>query len=243
MLETVSNPTAAEDFFLRASAFYVLHQPVEADDACREALRMTPREPRYTLLRAQIRQFVGQHQAALELLHQAIEEAPDWAEPYYSAGVSYYLERRYAEARQSLEQAIQRDPHSARSLFLCAATLVNDGKNREGEKYLRQAIALEPRNARFEYHLGVLLLRDNRSEEAPEAFKRALALDPAYGLPHYQLGKLLVKQNQPAAAAQDWKPRYATNPISRRLITSFPAPIICWVKARNLSRRLLHLRI
>ena len=142
------------------------------------ALEMTPREPRYTVLRAQIRQFVGQHDAALELLHQAIEEAPDWAEPYYSTGVSYYLERRYAESRQNLEQALKRDPHSARSLFLCAATLVNEGKNREGEKYLRQALMFEPRNARFEYHLGVLLLRDNRPEEAPEVFKQALRLNP-----------------------------------------------------------------
>jgi tetratricopeptide (TPR) repeat protein len=202
-LETMSNPTSAEDFYLRASAFYALHQPVEADDACRQALEKAPQEPRYMVLRARLRQFVGQHDAAIELLRQAMQWAPDWAEPYYSTGVSYYLERRYAEARQSLEQALKRDPQSARSLFLYAATFVNEGKNREGEKYLRQAIALEPRNARFEYHLGVLLLRDNRPEEAQEAFKNALRLSPTFGPPHYQLGKLLVRQNQPVAAVQE----------------------------------------
>jgi tetratricopeptide (TPR) repeat protein len=202
-LETMSNPTSAEDFYLRGSAFYAMHRPVEADDACRQALDMAPREPRYMVLRARVRQLVGQQDAALEILRQAMQWAPEWAEPYYSTGVSYYLERRYADARQSLDQALNQDPHSARSLFLYAATLVNEGKNHEGEKYLRQAIALEPRNPRFEYHLGVLLLRDNRTEEARLAFNRALALSPTYGPPHYQLGKLLVRQNQPVAAAHE----------------------------------------
>jgi tetratricopeptide (TPR) repeat protein len=202
-LETISNPSAAEDFYLRASAFYAMHRPVEADEACRLALEKAPREARYTLLRAQIRQLVGAHDAALNLLRQAAQFAPEWAEPYYSEGVSYYLMRRYAEARQSLQRALECDPHSARSFFLYAATLVNEGKNREGEKYLHQALALEPRNARFEYHLGVLLLRDNRLGEAQEAFKKALELNPAYGAARYQLGKLMVRQNQPAAAVQE----------------------------------------
>ena len=202
-LETISNPSAAEDFYLRASAFYTMHQPVEADEACRLALEKAPREARYTLLRARIRQLVGAHDAALNLLRQAAQFAPEWAEPYYSEGVSYFLMRRYAEARQSLQRALECDPHSARSFFLYTATLVNEGKNREGEKYLRQALALEPRNARFEYHLGVLLLRDNRPGEAQEAFKKALELNPAYGAAHYQLGKLMVRQNQPAAAVQE----------------------------------------
>ena len=202
-LETISNPSAAEDFYLRASAFYALRRVLEADEACRMALEKAPGDPRYVVLRARIRQLVGEHDAALDLLRQAEQGAPEWAEPYYSAAVSYYLERRYAEARQSLDQALKRDPHSARSLFLYSASLVNEGNNREGEKYLRQAMALEPRNARFQYHLGVLLLRDNRAEEAQKAFKKAVELNPAYGPPHYQLGKLLVRQNQPAAAAQE----------------------------------------
>jgi len=211
-LETISKPSGAEDFYLRASAFYATHRLVEADDACRLALEKEPQDPRCTILRARVRQFVGQHDAALDLLRQAEHWAPDWSEPFYSAGVSYFLERRYAEARQSLDEALKRDPHSARSLFVYAAALVNEGKNREGEKYLRQAITLEPRNARFEYHLGVLLVRDNRPDEAQEAFRKAVELNPTYGPPHYQLGKLMVQRKQPAAAVRELEAAISNEP-------------------------------
>jgi len=203
VLETIQNPTSAEDYYLRASAFYAMHRPLEADEACRQALAIAPREPRSILLRARIRQYVGQHDSALELLRQAIQLAPEWSEPYYSEAASYYFERRYAEARQCLDRSLLLEPRSARSLFLYAATLVNEGRNREGEKYLREAIALEPRNARFEYHLGILLLRDNRPSEAQEAFTKSIELKSDYAPPRYQLGKLLLQNNQPEAALHE----------------------------------------
>jgi len=195
--------TGAEDHYLAASAYLVLHRPAEADRESQLAIDMEPRDPRYLLQRARIDQRVGRHAESLEHLRQASQIDPNWPEPYYSAGVTLYLLHRYADARQNLDRALQLDPRSVRSIFLYSATLANEGKNREGEEVLLRAIALEPSNARFYYHLGAIRLRGNRTEEAEQAFKKAIELKPDYAPPHYQLGKLLARSDQLHLAARE----------------------------------------
>jgi tetratricopeptide (TPR) repeat protein len=202
-LDLISNPRSAEDHYLRARALYLLHRLKDADGESVLAVQEDPRQPRYLLLRARLLQVAGNHDFAFEFLRQATRLAPDWSEVYYSAGVSFYFESRYEEARQSLDRALDLDPRSARSWFLYSATLVNQGKNREAEVPLRHALAIEPENARFFYHLGALLLRDNRPEEARAAFETSVRLKPGYALPHYQLGKLLARSNQVPAAIRE----------------------------------------
>jgi len=203
VLDLIPAPESAEDHYLLAGALYLLRQLPKADEESRLALEQDPRDSRILVLRARIRQFQGQHEAALELLKKAAELAPEWSEPCYSAAVSYYLERRYAEALRSLDRALELDPKSVRALFLYAASLVNQSKNRQGEEFLRRAIELEPENARFYYHLGALRVRDDRWSEATEAFEKAAQLKPDYALPHYQLGKLLLRSSHPQAAVRE----------------------------------------
>ncbi len=203
VLDLIPAPESAEDHYLLAGALYLLRQLPKANEESRLALERDPRDSRILVLRARLRQLLGQHEAALELLEEATELAPKWPEPCYSAAVSYYLERRYADAEHSLDRALELDPKSVRALFLYAASLVNQGKNRQGEEFLRRAIELEPENARLRYHLGALQLRDDRWPEATESFEKAAQLKPDYALPHYQLGKLLLRSSQPQAAARE----------------------------------------
>jgi len=166
-------------------------------------LKQEPQEPRYLLQQARILLRLGQHPEALEILRQVNRIQPQWAEPYYSAGVGYYLLRRYGDARRSLERALELDPRSERALFLYGATLANEGNNSQGEEYLLRAIALDPANARFYYHLGAMRLRDNKPEEARQAFEKAIQLKSDFALPHYQLGKLLERANALETAAKE----------------------------------------
>ena len=203
VLDLVTTPESAEDHYLRAGAFYLLRQLPKADQEAHFASQQDPRDSRVLVLRARICQLQGQHNAAIELLQKATDLAPEWSEPFYSAAVSYYLERRYADAQHSLDRALELDPKAVRALFLYAASLVNQGKNRQGEKFLRRAVQLEPENARLYYHLGALQLRDDRWSEAAEAFEKAAQLQPNFALPHYQLGKLLLQSNHPQEAARE----------------------------------------
>jgi tetratricopeptide (TPR) repeat protein len=203
VLDLVTTPESAEDHYLRAGAFYLMRQLPKSDEEARLASGQDPRDSRVLVLRARICQLQGQHDAAIELLQKATDLAPEWSEPFYSAAVSYYLERRYADAQRSLDRALERDPKAVRALFLYAASEVNQGKNRQGEMFLRRAVQLEPENARLYYHLGALQLRDNRWSEASEAFEKAAQLQPDFALPHYQLGKLLLQSDHPQEAARE----------------------------------------
>jgi tetratricopeptide (TPR) repeat protein len=199
VLTLMPEANSAEGHFLRGSALLVQHRLTEADSEADRALEGQPKEPRYLLLDARIRQTEGRQDAALELLRQAAEQAPQWGEPYYSMAVSYYFEHRYEEARQVLSESLKREPNSSRSLFLFAATLTNQGSSHEAEEYLRRAIAIQPDNARYWLHLGAARLRNNNFAGAQEALERAIRLKPDYALPHYQLGKLLARSNARAA--------------------------------------------
>src|SRR5205085_2397982 len=85
-------------------------------------------------LRNRLLQRAGQQDAALEMAKKATTLAPNWDEPYYLAGVSYYFKRLYDEAAQSLGRAVELNPNSARALFLEAIALANRGKIQEAEE-------------------------------------------------------------------------------------------------------------
>jgi superkiller protein 3 len=201
-LELISNPDSAEDHYLRGSAYFSQQHMPQAEQESSRCLELELNQPRCLLLSARIAQSRGQNESALKLLDNASKRVPDWPDPYYSAAVSYYFERRYAEAHQSLNRALKLEPRSARTLFLYGVTLVNEGRNREAEDYLRRAIAKEPNNARFRFHLGAALLRDNQPVEARKEFEKSIQLRSDYAPPHYQLGKLLVDRDPVTARVE-----------------------------------------
>ncbi len=198
VLDVIKEPKTAEEHYLRGSAFYQAHRFTDADKESEAALTLAPENPKVLVLRVRLLQRAGQQNAAVELAHKATVLAPDWDEPFYLAGISYYFIRHYTQARQSLARAFELNPSSAVSVFMEALAWANEGKPQESEQCLRRAISLQPDNARFHCHLGILLMRENRDAEAEQSFKKAIQLKPKYALPHYQLGKLWVY-------AQRWK--------------------------------------
>lgn len=212
VLDLVKEPQTADDYYLLAGANYLLRRYELAAKNANAALHMDSSQPRYLLLAARIEQHLGRHQDALLLLENTIKLAPKWADPYYSAGVSLYCEKRYTEAQKYLDRSLELQPDSARALFLYAVSLVSEGNEQEGETYLRKAVALNPGNAHFRYYLGEILMRQNRLSEAEEVYRQAVRIDPNYAPLHYQLGKLLLRSNHPAVAAQETEKAISLDP-------------------------------
>ena len=209
-LITVSK--TSEDFFLLASAHYALHQFEMADEQSQRAIDLATEEPRVLALRTRLLQRAGRQNQALELAKRTIAIAPNWDEPYYQAGVSYYFIRQYDEAAQNLAKARELNPKSARTYFLEAVAVANRGNTAEAEERLRQAILLEPTNARLHCHLGILLFRLNKYPESEASLNRAIQLKPEYGLSHYELGKLLVYSKRYAQAIEQLEQAVARDP-------------------------------
>jgi tetratricopeptide (TPR) repeat protein len=203
VLSTITEPKTSDDYYLRASAFYLSKRFHEADQDSESALELAPDSAQVLVLRTRLLQRAGEQSEALSAAQRAIAAAPKWDQPYYLAGVSYYFLRHYEQAQESLARAVELNPDSARALFLEAIALANLGKPGEAEQCLRRAIALQPTNARLHCHLGIFLARRNENTQALESFRKAIQLKPEYGLSHYELGKLLVASSQWQPAAQE----------------------------------------
>lgn len=211
VLELINAPTTADEHYLRASAFYQAHRFPDADQESDAALTLAPENPKVLALRVRLLQRAGQQEAALEMAHKVSALAPTWDEPFYLTGISQYLLRHYAEARQNLTRAFELNPRSATAIFMAALASAGEGEPREAERYLRHAIALQPDNARFHCHLGILLMRLNEYSKAEESLKRAAQLKPEYPLPHYELGKLSVYAKRWADAQQAFESTIAAD--------------------------------
>jgi Flp pilus assembly protein TadD len=203
VLRTIAEPKTSDDYYLRASAYYLAQRFHEADQESALAQQLAPDNPQVLVLRTRLLQRAGEQDQALVMAQRAISLAPDWDQPYYLAGVSYYFIRRYSEAEDSLARAVELNPNSARALFLESIALANLGKPDEAEQRLRRALALQPNNARLHCHLGIFLSRRNENASAEQSFRKAIQLKPEYGLSHYELGKLLVASKQLRPAAQE----------------------------------------
>ena len=203
VLSTVREAKTPEDHYLRASAYYLSHRFPEADQESEQALTLAPDNPQILALRTRLLQRAGQQDAALEMAKKATTLAPNWDEPYYLAGVSYYFTRLYDESARSLARAVELNPNSARALFLEAIALANLGKTDDAGRCFRRAIALQPNNARLHCHLGILLARTNESGRAEDSFRKAIQLRPEYALSHYEFGKLLASAKRFKEAAEE----------------------------------------
>jgi len=198
VLDLIKEPKTADEHYLRGSAFYQAHRCTDADKESEAALALSPENPKAVVLRVRLLQRAGQQNAALEMAQKATLLAPEWDEPFYLAGISYYFIRHYTQARQSVARAFELNPRSATAVFMEALAWANEGNPQQAERCLHQAISLQPDNARFHCHLGILFMRKNDYANAEESFKKAIQLKPEYALPHYQLGKL-------QASLQHWK--------------------------------------
>ena len=188
VISTIGEPKTADDYFLRASAYYLDHHFTEADQDSARALTLAPDNPQILALRTRILQRAGEQTEALEVAKKAIALAPTWDQPYYLAGISLYYLRHYPEAEQNLAKAAELNPQSARALFLEAIAMVSQDKRDAAEQNFRRAITLQPGNARFRCHLGILLMRENKYAEAEESFRKSIELMPGYALSHHELG-------------------------------------------------------
>jgi tetratricopeptide (TPR) repeat protein len=212
VLNTIAKPETSDDYYLRASAYYIAHRFPEADQESELAIEMAPESPPILVLRTRLLQRAGEQDEALVMAQKAITLAPNWDEPYYLAGVSYYFIRRYEQAEEKLARAVELNPKSSRALFLQSIALANLGKVDDAERCLRRAIALQPHDARLHCHLGILLARSNENAQAEDSFRKAIKIKPDYGLAHYELAKLWVSSKQLRPAAQEFEQAVKDDP-------------------------------
>ena len=119
VLLTIAEPKTSDDYYLRASAYYLSHRFPEAERESQQALDLAPDSPQVLVLRARLLQRAGNQDEALQMAQKAITLAPNWDQPYYLAGVSSYFLRLYEEAAKEFGAGSANQPQ-LREGFVCA---------------------------------------------------------------------------------------------------------------------------
>jgi len=126
--------------------------------------------------------------SALQYFQLAIDEDPDWADPYAGMALTWdclggFGHAPYAEsiekANKYLDKALELDPNSANSHYVKALLLVWPGGDWEnGEKEFLKTLELQPNHALCRIYYAHLLMILKRFDDARYQADLALQLDP-----------------------------------------------------------------
>jgi len=172
------------------------HNPKEAVESFRDALKVWPGHPEALALEARARFEAGGDVAgAGKLLRQALARNPDLKEGLLlQATIALFLEDREG-ARATVQRILERNARDRDALALLGAAAFLESGHKAVGRFWKKARAVNPRDAAFWHRIAFFAERFHRYEQGVRALDRALGLDPSYtpalvdlGLAHSRLG-------------------------------------------------------
>ncbi len=162
----------------------------------------------------------GRVTEARSILHQVLENAPDYALALHARGLVELKAGNAQEAVQWLEQAAAKEPGSEEILTALGDALRQIGRLDEAMHCLKEAIRLAPSHAEAHNNMGAVYLARKQVRQAVIAFSNALHYKPQMVMAHFNLGvahRELNQTDEAAAAFQraiDLKPDFAEAHVS-----------------------------
>lgn len=164
----------------------------------------------------------GQHQIALELIHQALSGKPDDSGCHVDYGLALAATGQIIAAIAEYRHAISLQPDCVPALNNLANLLQKHGNLDEAIDSLSRVLSINPNLAEAHNNLGNALREIGDLDGAIEAFERAEAINP---LPQFASNRLFAMLHHPGIDAQGlaeehakWDRRYAQRiqPIARQ---------------------------
>ena len=116
----------------------------------------------------------GEHEAAEEVLAQAVALEPEWAEPWNSLGELYFGQEKYEEAMESYEQAVALDEENAGYWNALARVYALTKQVEEAKDAYQRAIKLDRNDPAPWNGLGVLYFEAlGKPQNGMQCFQRA----------------------------------------------------------------------
>jgi protein O-GlcNAc transferase len=110
----------------------------------REGLSRNPRSSRLLMREGEMLRDVGQVDAGLARLREAVHVDPAHAAAWNALGMTLGGQNRLNEAEQAFRTAIERDATDHRYFFNLGLALRRQGRSAEGRPYFERALELEP---------------------------------------------------------------------------------------------------
>ncbi len=192
----------------------------EAAKGYRKLLRRNPRHPDGLYLLGCLEYQSGRHEAAADLLLEAIDIAPDDADAQNALGLALTALEKYGDAELAFRRAIQLEN---RAEFYGGVGALRRRQNRlpEAIAAYREAVRLDSSLADAHYNLGNALRDDGCAEEALECFRRALKLDGDHFHSLAALGQTLHAAGRNAEAAEYFRKALSLAPRDTGVLCDF----------------------
>jgi predicted O-linked N-acetylglucosamine transferase (SPINDLY family) len=195
----------------------------EAQRVYREILQTDPRQPDALHLWGVLAHQTGRHEAALDLLQQAILAQPGQAAFHCDLGLVHRARRELQEAVSAYRRALEIDPDYADAHYNLGNVLLQQGQTDEAAACYRRAIRANPAHPQANNNLGDLLQRQGMLDEALLHCRRATEAAPDLVEAQYNLGRILRKQGQLDEAAACFRRVLALRPDSFDVQTDLAA--------------------
>jgi tetratricopeptide (TPR) repeat protein len=162
---------------MRQGAVAAEREDVAAAEGCyQQATSLLPESaaPSYHL--AQLYLQAGREDAARELYRNALARDPSYRTAYNSAGICYFWERRFREARQEHERTLVLDAGDPYAHLGLGRLALREKRWREAEATLRTALGFDGMLPDGWRALGTALAKQKRHGEAILAYQESLKL-------------------------------------------------------------------
>jgi len=189
----------------RALQFHQAGNLAQAEQMYRQILQANPAEGNALHLLGMLAHQMGQPQAALALIGQAVAVLPQVAEFHSNLGGVYLVLGLLDEAIASYEQALRLRPDLPELHFNLGAALAQQRKWKEADACYRQALALRPSYAEAHHKLGYALAEEGRFADAEGSYREALRLRPDSADAFNHLGTALAAQGRLAEAVPSFR--------------------------------------
>jgi len=159
------------------------------------AIKMEPTRADHLMTQGQIFQRSHDQIDAIQSFLQAAKLQPEWVEPAYSLGMSFFIlgnednnVEYYDRGARHFQLALELDPNSHKAEFMLGIIEALEDHPEKSKEHIGRALRMSPRNAYYHLHYGILLNHMGDSEGALREMKIAEALDHSNPLTYLNLG-------------------------------------------------------
>jgi tetratricopeptide (TPR) repeat protein len=199
--EALATPGTAEDAAIAAALrALAAQQPAQALRTIDLAVAAQVDGAALRHHRGRVLHNLGQREAALASLRQALSLAPDYAEAWYSLAHVLRANGQLEDAVHAYQRALQRSPGFRAALLNLGITLLALEQGVVALATFERLLARYPDLDEGWINRGLCLHLLGRGEEAADCYRAILARNPRHALAHYYLGTLLNEQLHSEAA-------------------------------------------
>ncbi len=196
-------PGYSQGQFNLGNALLQAGRPREAIDWFRRSIPGLPPtvyEPWYGL--AQALRLIGQGEAALAALDEALRRRPDDPDLHFELAETLHALGRTGEAIAEAQRAVHRRPSDPRFRSVLGTWLVVSGRTAEAMPHLEHAKQLQPNEPANRVNLANALLMAGELDRALREYEAAFAIDPENFGAQIGAGVAELRRGRPDAAAE-----------------------------------------